>query len=63
MPDHTSISLCLQPDARAELTNACAVVKPTPLRFTPVTKTVLPRMDSAKALATSKPSVFSPKLG
>lgn len=43
----------------SRLTKACAVVKPIPPRFTPVTRMVLPRMDSGNALATSKASVFA----
>ena len=41
------------------LTRACAVEKPIPFKFTPVTITDLPRMPSAKAWATSLPSVFA----
>jgi len=41
------------------LTNASAVAKPSPPRFTPVITTVLPRTPSAKAFVTSRPSVSS----
>ena len=45
------------------LTKASAVANPIPLRFTPVTSTVLSRTRPANASATSMPSVTLLKLG
>ena len=59
----SALGLPSQPGSDVEHTNASAVVYPIPARFTPVTSTVLPRMTAAKALATSRASVFSLKSG
>lgn len=45
------------------LTNASKVVYAMPLLFAPVTRIVLPRIWSANALATSRPSVSWPNSG